>query len=141
MKSIGIAQIEKADSFLARRREIAKRYTQAFRNYDYLVVPPEAEGHAWHLYLLSLVPELLTIDRDEYASSLLGLGIGTSVHFKPLHLMSYYRDTYNLDPERFPRSNRRFRTVLSLPIYPLLEDSAVDRIIESIVAVGDRARR
>ena len=139
--AIGLAQLKKADRFLKRRREIATRYTEAFSTCSFLETPPDAVGHSWHLYLLSIVPEALRIDRDEFAGMLLEKSVGTSVHYKPLHLMSYYRTTYSLDPNRFPRSNRRFSTVLSLPVYPDLTDEDVEYVVESIIAIGKRAKR
>jgi dTDP-4-amino-4,6-dideoxygalactose transaminase len=139
--AIGLEQLAKADAFLARRKRIALRYSAAFGDRDYLVVPRDGTGHAWHLYILAVRPELLSIDRNEYLSRLTALGIGTSVHYKPLHLMSYYRTRYGLRPESFPRATARFERVMSLPIYPDLDDDAVERIIESVLSVGDAARR
>jgi len=137
--AIGLVQLDRAETFLDRRRAIAARYTEGFRARDYLIPPRDASGHAWHLYILRLRLERLSIDRDAFVEGLSERGIGTSVHYKPLHHMSYYRDTYGLEPGCFPRASERFAQVLSLPIYPDLSDDAVDHIIDSVLEIGDES--
>jgi dTDP-4-amino-4,6-dideoxygalactose transaminase len=135
--AIGRVQLTKADWFLEKRKTIARIYTEHFRDRSYLRVPPEAEGHAWHLYLLRVVPEKLRITRDEFIERLREQGIGTSVHFIPLHLHPYWKRIYGFHPEDFPESLRKFQEVISLPIYPSLTESQIERIIQAVLHIGD----
>jgi len=135
--AIGRAQLRKADQFLEKRKAIARIYTEHFRDRSYLTVPPEADGHAWHLYLLRIVPHKLRITRDEYIEKLREKGIGTSVHFIPLHLHPYWKHTYGFEPEDFPEALKKYREVISLPIYPSLTDSHIERIIQAVLQIGD----
>ncbi|GAB4221708.1 MAG: DegT/DnrJ/EryC1/StrS aminotransferase family protein [Spirochaetales bacterium] len=135
--AIGRVQLRKADRFLERRRSISRIYTEHFQDRSYLRVPPDAEGHAWHLYLLRIVPEELRITRDEYIEKLREMGIGTSVHFIPLHLHPYWQRTYGFKPEDFPEALKKYREVISLPIYPGLTESQIERIIQAVLRIGD----
>jgi len=84
-------------------------------------------------------PERLRVGRDEFIARLADLGIGTSVHYIPLHLMPYYRDRYGLKPEDFPVSLDAYTRAFSLPIYPGLDDGEVERVAEAVRSVGDGA--
>jgi dTDP-4-amino-4,6-dideoxygalactose transaminase len=139
--AVGRVQLRRAEEFLEKRTAIARRYREAFRDRDYLILPAESEGHAWHLFLLRIDESKLTISRDEYIEHLRELGIGTSVHFIPLHLQPYWRDRYGLKQDDFPEAVRKYSCVLSLPIYPGLTASQVERIIQSVLSVGDSRYR
>jgi dTDP-4-amino-4,6-dideoxygalactose transaminase len=139
--AIGRVQLRRADEFWEARRRIAGAYLRGLGDLDYVRLPAEAPGHSWHLFLIRLVEEKLTIDRDRFAAELTGLGIGVSVHFIPLHMMPYYRIRYRLREDDFPASLRAFRCGLSLPIYPGLSDEEVQRVIVAVRATGDRYLR
>jgi dTDP-4-amino-4,6-dideoxygalactose transaminase len=136
---IGLAQLAKAEDLHRRRRDIAGRYIAALEDRDYLELPRASLGHSWHLFILSLRLDRLSIGRDEFMTALADRGIGTSVHYKPLHHMSYYQKTYGLRIDSFPRATRRFQRVMSLPIYPDLDSESVEYIISSIREIGDSA--
>jgi len=89
-----------------RRESIARRYLEAFSGLDFLRVPPDCPGHSWHLFILGVDTDKLTVSRDEYLQALIESGVGCSVHYKPLHLMSYYRATYGYKKEDFQKSTR-----------------------------------
>jgi dTDP-4-amino-4,6-dideoxygalactose transaminase len=139
--ALGRVQLRRAEEFLDKRAAIARRYREAFRDRDYLVLPAESEGHAWHLFLLRIDESKLTIDRDEYIERLRELGIGTSVHFIPLHLHPYWRDRYGLKRDDFPESVKKFGSSISIPIYPALTEARVERIIQGLTSVGDSRYR
>ncbi len=141
--SIGIEQLKRADTFHRRRREIARAYTEAFRDVPGLEPPEVADecGHAWHLYVLRLVPERLTIDRDEFIRRLQAMNIGVSVHFIPLHLHPYYRDKYGYEPEDFPYAYGAFQRILSLPLYPKMTDDDARDVIGAVRAIAEECRR
>ncbi|OPZ60322.1 MAG: UDP-4-amino-4-deoxy-L-arabinose--oxoglutarate aminotransferase [Synergistetes bacterium ADurb.Bin520] len=135
--AIGRVQLSRADEFLARRREIARTYREAFARRDYLIPPEDSRGHAWHLFPLQIDETKLTLDRDEFIRRLGRKGIGVSVHFIPLHLHPYWRDRYGLRPGDFPEALKKYSRVISLPIYPSLTEDQVGRVIQAVLEVGD----
>lgn len=135
--AIGRVQLSRAEEFLEKRRSIAKRFDEAFRERDYLILPPDGEGHARHLYPLRLELGRLSIGRDEFIERLFELGIGTSVHYIPLHLHPYWKGRFGLKPESFPEAHRKFTQEISLPIYTTLTAEGVERIIQAVLSVGD----
>ena len=134
--AIGRVQLARAHEFLRQRTRIAVRYREALGALDFLRVPAASASHAWHLFIIHLVTEKLTVDRDAFADELMRRGIGISVHFIPLHIMSYYRARYGLKPESFPRAMESFRTCLSLPLSPSLTEEEVERVIDSVRETG-----
>ncbi len=139
--AVGRCQLKKARELKNRRESIARRYLDAFGDLDFIRLPPDSPGHSWHLFVIGVDPDVLTIDRNKFLRLLTERGVGTSVHYKPLHLMSYYRSTYGLKDEDFPRSIDRYLNSISLPIYPSLTDEQVDRVIREVVSVGKKYRR
>ena len=138
--AIGIHQLTKLDGFQKRRREVVKAYTDAFRNLEALVLPterPEAES-SWHLYILRLNLEQLTIDRGTFIEELKGRNIGTSVHYLPVHMHPYYRDKYGYVPESCPVAANAYERMLTLPLHPGLSDSDVEDVIEAVRDVVGR---
>lgn len=140
LAAIGRVQLRRANDFLAARRAIATRYHDALAGVDYIELPPPSDGSSWHLYVVRIVPGRIRISRDEFIERLSEDGIGTSVHYIPLHVMPYYRDRYGLKPEDFPVSWDSYSRAISLPIYPGLTISEVDRIAETVRRIGDAAR-
>jgi len=141
--AIGIHQLRKLPRFQARRREIARRYNDAFSRCEQLQIPaerPEVE-HAWHLYVVRLHLDRLTIDRAQFIDELRGRNIGTSVHFVPIHLHPYYRDKYGFKPADFPVAYREYQRIVSLPLYPRMSDADVTDVIDAVTAVVTRHRR
>ena len=133
---MGLAQLKKLDRMFQRRKWIAEKYNQAFGEFAELETPavkPEIE-HAWHLYLLRLNLAQLEINRNQFIEELKKRNIGTSVHFIPLHIHPYYRETYGYKPEDFPVAYEQYLRVISLPIYSKMSDRDVLDVIE---AVGD----
>ncbi|MFP4114011.1 MAG: DegT/DnrJ/EryC1/StrS family aminotransferase [Spirochaetota bacterium] len=139
LAAIGRVQLGRAHEFHDRRRAVAAAYRDMLADRDYLELPAESSTSSWHLYVIRLVPDRLSIDRDEFIRRLSERRIGTSVHFIPLHLMPYYRDRYRLKPTDFPVSLDSYSRAVSLPIYPGLTDDEVARIAEAVRTVGDGA--
>jgi perosamine synthetase len=137
--ALGLAQLKKADTFHARRTEIAKRYNDGFGALrDFVEVPPDAppgDLHSWHLYILRLHSDHLRIGRDEFIEELKRANIGVSVHFIPLHLHPYYRDTYGYAPDDFPNAYQSYLRSISLPIYPKMTDDDVESVIAAVTAI------
>jgi dTDP-4-amino-4,6-dideoxygalactose transaminase len=136
--AMGVAQLARLDAMTERRIEVAKRYSEAFSAVPQVEIPqarPDVD-HAWHLYMLKLVPEGLSIDRSRFLEELRNRNIGTSVHFIPLHIHPYYRDTYGFKPEDFPVANREYQREVSLPIYSAMTDRDVRDVIEAVTDVA-----
>ena len=138
--SLGIHQLQKLDAFHARRLALVGRYHEGFRELAAVQVPAEQYGseHAWHLYMLRLRPDALSIGRDQFIEELRARNIGTSVHFIPLHLHPYYQRAWGYRPGDFPGAEAAFANTVSLPLYPAMRESDVDDVLE---AVWDVARR
>ena len=97
--------------------------------------------HAWHLYVLRLNLEMLTIGRDRFIEEMGARNIGTSVHFIPLHLHPFYRDKYGYVPEDFPIAYGNYRRMLSLPLTPMLTDPDVADVVDAVLGVCDTFKR
>ena len=144
--ALGLVQLDRAEELLAARRALAARYTRRIGESsvaDLLELPAdEPDGsHAWHLYIVRLALDRLRIDRAAAIEALKALGIGTSVHFIPLHLHPYYRERWGYRPEDLPVAAREYERVISLPIWPGMTDADVDRVVDGLVQVLGPARR
>jgi perosamine synthetase len=142
--ALGVAQLRKANRMHERRVQIAGRYTAAFRELPELEPPPDAPAggqHAWHLYMLRLNLDRLSISRARFIEELKHLSIGTSVHFIPLHLHPYYRKTYGYEPEDLPVAYREYQREISLPVYSKMTDDDVQDVIDAVTDIVGRFRR
>ena len=141
--SLGIAQLKKVDWLWEKRKEIARRYTEAFTSTGG-VIPPYVKADresAWHLYVIKLRLEALTIDRDGFIEKLRERGIETSVHFIPLHRHPFYKNTYGLTPEAFPNAEWVYERSISLPIFPGMTDQEVNYVIEQVADLCRKSKR
>lgn len=141
LAAVGREQLKKADLFLAQRRAIAERYLEAFAGNPALENPPTHPAHAWHLFSLRVRPEALRIERDEFASRLQAAGIGISVHFIPLHIMSYWSKRYSLSPGDFPEAFSKFSRTISLPIWQGMSPAQVERVAGIVLETAQEALR
>jgi len=141
--AIGIHQLRKLPSFQERRRQIVARYNAAFAGLDALQLPvehPEVSS-AWHLFVIRLHLDRLTIDRARFIEELKARKIGTSVHFIPNHIQPYYRDKYGYKPDDFPVAYREYQRIISLPLNLTMTDGDVDDVIEAVTDVATTFRR
>lgn len=131
--SIGIHQLKKANKFQDVRQKMAMKYIEAFKGLD-LIMPPNAKNgdlHAWHLFVMRL-GDSVKISRDDFIQKMADLKIGTSVHFIPLHLQPYWKETYNLKTEDFPCAMKNYTRAVSLPLYTKMTDEEVNRVITAV---------
>jgi len=137
--ALGIVQLKKADRMRQQRADMAQRYNEAFGEYEALVLPPqptqEGSTHAWHLYPLRLNPKKMGISRNDFIEKLRELGIGTSVHFIPLHIHPYYMETYGYRPQDFPQAIAVYENLISLPLYPSMTEAEIQRVIQAVVTL------
>jgi dTDP-4-amino-4,6-dideoxygalactose transaminase len=141
--ALGLAQLAKCDSMSASRAAIASRYHQALAALEAFETPttPPDVAHAWHLYVLLVNAAALRIGRDRVIEELKQRGIGTSVHFIPLHLHSLYRNRLGYVCGQFPNAEARFARAISLPIYPGMQQADVERVSEALQDIAREYRR
>lgn len=140
--ALGLQQLKKLPAFQQRRREIVARYQAAFKALPEVQTPtelPEMES-AWHLYIMRLNLERLTIDRARFIEELKARNIGTSVHFIPVHIHPYYADKYAYNPDDLPVAYREYQRIVTLPLYPRMSDQDVADVIEAVQDVVVRYR-
>lgn len=131
--AMGIHQLKKARSFQQKRARVAALYDEALASLP-IVCPPHAapgDTHSWHLYVIQLADDL-QIHRDQFIERMFGRGIGCSVHYIPLHLHPYWRDTYKLTPDMFPVSQRTYERTVSLPLFSLMTEDDVARVVAAV---------
>ncbi|HEV2522300.1 MAG TPA: DegT/DnrJ/EryC1/StrS family aminotransferase [Candidatus Acidoferrales bacterium] len=138
--AIGLRQLARLSGFHQRRTEIVRRYNEAFSQYESLQIPVQRGNvdHAWHLYVLRLNTDLLSISRNAFIDQLGLRNIASSVHFIPIHLHRYYREKYGYRPSDFPVAYREYGRMISLPLHPRMSDQDVGDVIE---AVSDIVRK
>ena len=140
--AIGIHQLRKLEQFVHRRTEYAAIYNRELGGTDCVELPPDRYGcrHAWHLYILRLNLDRLRIDRDEFIRRLRRRGIGTSVHFIPIPLHSYFA-RLPLAADSCPRALALYPRIVSLPLYPALTEEQVQYVARRVREVLRSARR
>lgn len=140
---IGLAQLSRFEEMQRRRRRVAARYAATLSPCEVFDLPaaPAGATHAWHLYILRLRTGVLRAGRDELMRHLAVRGIGTSVHFLPLHLFTYYRRQFGYRKGDFPHAERESARALSLPLHPGLSARDQDRVIDALLEFARRFRR
>jgi dTDP-4-amino-4,6-dideoxygalactose transaminase len=134
--SLGIHQLKKAWKLQAKRAEMAAKYDQAFANLP-LILPPHApngDTHSWHLYMIRL-DDNCPIERNQFIEQMTAKGVGCSVHYIPLHLHPYWRETYQLKPEDFPTALKVYQRIVSLPIYTKMTEADQEKVINTVKEV------
>ena len=141
--AIGIHQLRKCDLLYERRKEIAQMYTRAFKEMEEIQEPAVKLyiQHAWHLYIIQLNLDKLSIDRASFIQEMKNRNIGTSVHFIPLHMHPYYRKTYGYKPEDFSGAKYVYERIVSLPVYPKMKKEDVEDVIWAVKDIVAKYRR
>lgn len=134
---LGITQLAKANNFFEKRVKIVEKYNRAFEKSDFLELPPDAQGNAWHLYLLRIKPQMLKITREEFAKELQRAGIGISVHFIPLFNFTYWKELdKNFRSENYPNAQQQYSRTITIPLWPDMSDQMVNQVIEAVLTIG-----
>ena len=131
--AMGVQQLARLPQFVQRREQLAQRYHAALAGLP-LILPataPAGDVHAWHLYVVRLAPQA-RIGRDALIQGLSDRGIGTSVHYVPLHRHPYWRDRYQLTPEQFPHADAAYQAMVSLPLFTAMGDADQERVIAAL---------
>jgi len=141
--SLGIPQLKKVDLMWQSRKNIAKRYTAALKDNEFLQLHSVKEDResSWHLYPVRLNLERLKINRAQLIDEMRKLNIGAGVHFMPVHQHIYYTQTYNLDDKNYPVASSVFPRLVSLPIYPGMSEEHVDKVINVLVDLLEKYKK
>lgn len=134
--SIGLSQLKKFKKNQYKRSLIAKHYHSKLKNISKIILPEinnkELKNNSWHIFSIS-ISNFKIKQRDKLIEKLYKCGISASVHYKPLHLMSYYKKELNLKLSNFPNSNKLWETTISLPIYDQLKKSEINYICNMLI--------
>jgi perosamine synthetase len=141
--AIGLVQLKRLPAMQAERERLVAAYRAGLADVGAVELPtcrPEVE-HAWHLFVVRVRPERLRVGRDEVIQELNAAGIGTSVHFIPLHEHSYYRDVLGVAAATLPTATAEWQRIISLPLYPGMTDGDVERVAETLRTIVRRHQR
>jgi perosamine synthetase len=132
--AIGLHQVRKADRLHQKRAHWAAYYTEQLQEVGELILPRQQADriHSWHLYVIRLKLDQLAIDRAQCIAELKQRGIGTSVHWLPLHMHPYYRETFQYQPGDLPNAAALYPEIITLPLYPDLTEADVDYVCDSL---------
>ena len=131
--ALGISQLRKLDSWLARRREIVKRYDQAFSDLPQVEIPyvmPDCLP-AWHLYVIRLNLDMLRVGRETIFKALRAENIGVNVHYIPIHWLSYYQNL-GYQKGECPVAEKEYERLVTIPLYPAMSDQDVEDVITAL---------
>jgi UDP-4-amino-4,6-dideoxy-N-acetyl-beta-L-altrosamine transaminase len=135
--ALGLSQLNRLDEFIARRREIVRRYQEALGNLPWLKTPgltnpANREVISWHLYTVRVDFEKIGRTRTEVMVALKQQGIGTQVLYIPVHLQPWYRKTFGYGPGKCPVAENYYAHALSLPLYPAMTEENVSKVIQAV---------
>jgi len=132
--TLGLSQLRRLDENLSRRRQIARRYAEAFKNLSGIIPPTARDGvnPAWHLYPIRLRLEKLGVSRAEIFRALRAENMGVNVHYVPVHLHPYYRDRFGYSRGDFPVAEDAYERLVSLPMFHGMSDGDVEDVIRAV---------
>ena len=141
--ALGLRQLDKLNDFQKKRENIIIAYNKAFSDLKEISIPfvKDHIKHAWHLYPIRLFTEKLEINRNQFIEALRAENIGTSVHFIPAHLQPYYKDTFGFQKGDFPVAEYVFDRIISLPLFPKMNDKDVKDVIEAVRKIIEYYRK
>jgi len=141
--AVGLVQLEKREHMRQLRAALADRYTRELNSFEGFGTPnvPAGVEHAWHLYVIQVDNNVLSISRDRVIEELKERGIGTSVHFIPLHLHSLYQERLGYREGMFPMAEEHFAGAISLPLFPGMIETEQSRVIDALREIARQHRR
>ena len=136
--ALGTSQLSRLPAFINSRRELTARYREAFAKLNSdslrLVEAPAGSDPALHLMIALIDFEGLGISRAKFMNRLREMGVGTQVHYIPIHRQPYYIDA-SRTPD-LPGADRYYARCLSLPFFPAMTNADVDKVVEAVRAVA-----
>tara|TARA_B100000579_G_C22816888_1_gene848411 strand:+ start:506 stop:1768 length:1263 start_codon:yes stop_codon:yes gene_type:complete len=139
--SFGIFQFNYIKDWHSKREKIFNLYQESFKDIGGIILPQnvaDIEKHSYHLYVIRLDDSRWRISRNQFINLLNKKGIGTSVHYRPVHMHSYYKNKYLYRDSDFPNASKFFNNVITLPLYPLLKEEEVNYIINIINSIWSK---
>jgi UDP-4-amino-4,6-dideoxy-N-acetyl-beta-L-altrosamine transaminase len=132
--ALGITQLAKLDQFAARRKAIIAQYNRSFSQLDWMQAPLQQGGvdACFHLYATQIDFPRLGKTRQQAMQLLLAQGVGTQVHYIPVHTQPWYRSTYGYQMGDYPAAESYYERALSLPLFPAMSDAEVARVVTAI---------
>lgn len=143
LAAVGLGELATYEKRQEKREQLALRYVANLAPAEeYLLTPALHEGfhHAWHLFIVRLNLKALKCSRNQVVDLLAKAGIGSSVHYRPIHTLSFAR-TYPELRRKLAHAEKAGESVLSLPLYPLLKPGDIDRVCDQLIAVLRRYSR
>lgn len=131
--AFGLVQLQRIEEMQTKREQIANEYNKAFKEMEGIQIPfyNDVNRHAWHLYVLRIDEEMFTINRNQFIEELNERGVGTSVHFIPIHFHPYYQKM-GFKVGDYPETERAFKGEISLPLYPKMSTDDVMYVIQTV---------
>jgi perosamine synthetase len=141
--AIGIHQLARAEEMRRKRERIASAYWDAFSGVEEIELPVGDSNriHSWHLFPIRLRLTRLTIDRNEFIRELAQSGVGSSVHWRPLHLHPYYQESFGWLPEDCPVATETWARLVSLPLFPGMREEEIEHVIHTVKLLCARYAR
>jgi len=138
--AIGMHQMDRAEEMRQQREAIVRRFAEAMAGMSRIELPADSPDriHSWHLFPIRLVLDKLTVDRNEFMEHLRSRGVGTSVHWRPLHLHPYYEETFGWRPEHCPAASAEWARRISLPLFPGMRDDEQQHVIDTVADLCDQ---
>lgn len=138
--ALGLSQLKKLDRFAERRRAITASYNAVLAGLDWLITPSVPDALSCpHLYVVQIDFERLGIERADVMKALSTQGIGSQVHYIPVHMQPWYQQTYGYRAGDYPKAEAYYQRCLSLPLYPAMSETDIGRVTQAIIGVADTA--
>lgn len=132
---IGLGQLARIPEFNSRRLELANHYRKKLEGVSEVLplsIPAYAQTHAWHLFIVRVLPEKAGLNRDEFMAELKRQNIGTGIHFRAAHLQRYYTESMGMKRGMLPNTEWNSDRICSLPLFPAMTERDVDDVVEAI---------
>ena len=131
--ALGISQLEKADKFLKRRREIVERYNEAFKDFEGIKIPYQAENNnsSWHIYVIKLELDKLTTDRKEIFEELQKENLGVNVHYIPVYYHPYYQ-SLGYEKGLCANAEKLYERIITIPLFPKMSYNLEKKVVNTV---------
>lgn len=133
--ALGLHQLPALEGFIEKRQHLAQRYFKLLADVSQLILPPQGNGHNWHLFAPRIHPKASPLTRDAVMEALKERNIGTGLHYPACHLYSYYRKQFGFKEGDFPQAEEIGAQILSLPLFPHMTEAQQDRVVRALKEV------
>jgi perosamine synthetase len=140
--ALGVSQLKKIDRFVSRRKKYVEMYNEAFREVKQFTTPFQFKDSdsSWHLYIIKLDLDTLSVSRKEIFQALQAKNIGVNVHYIPVHLLPYYKEMGHKNGD-YPIAEDLYERIISLPLFPAMEEKDVQDVIDAVKeTIGEYSR-